>query len=98
MNLLGLILVVFVLGEVPTVLPLITCGPDQATCANGQCVQRSKVCDGTYDCSDGSDERNCRELHQFAYFIPFHTLLISLNISRISPEIPENLLESLNIS
>ena len=41
------------------ILPLKTCGPTEATCANGDCVLKSDVCDGSYDCSDGSDERNC---------------------------------------
>ena len=47
----------------PPAVPLKTCGPDQATCVNGDCVSRSLVCDGNFDCADGSDERNCRKLN-----------------------------------
>ena len=32
------------------------CGPDQATCRNLQCIDRKRICDGTPDCLDGSDE------------------------------------------
>lgn len=32
------------------------------TCANGQCVNASNVCDGRAHCSDRSDEANCERL------------------------------------
>jgi hypothetical protein len=48
--------------ERPTPLPLVTCGPQEATCANGECIPRSKVCDRVFDCSDNSDEKNCRDV------------------------------------
>uniref|UniRef100_A0A915HKJ2 Basement membrane-specific heparan sulfate proteoglycan core protein n=1 Tax=Romanomermis culicivorax TaxID=13658 RepID=A0A915HKJ2_ROMCU len=35
------------------------CGPEEATCNNGECVRRSSICDGEYDCRDRSDEINC---------------------------------------
>ncbi|KAI5699533.1 hypothetical protein M8J75_004395 [Diaphorina citri] len=35
------------------------CAQNEATCANGECISRSKVCNGNYDCSDGSDEMRC---------------------------------------
>ena len=46
------------LGQPSTVSPS-TCAPSEATCSNGECIDRSRVCDGSYDCSDGSDETNC---------------------------------------
>ena len=36
-----------------------TCGSNEATCSNGQCISCSKVCDGNFDCTDGSDEQSC---------------------------------------
>ena len=54
-----LILHLFLTAEVPTVLPLTTCGPTEATCSNGECIDKSRVCDGRYDCSDRSDEIRC---------------------------------------
>uniref|UniRef100_A0A3Q2W7G5 Serine peptidase inhibitor, Kunitz type 1 b n=1 Tax=Haplochromis burtoni TaxID=8153 RepID=A0A3Q2W7G5_HAPBU len=32
------------------------CGPDQLTCGNGCCLDRSMECDNVKQCSDGSDE------------------------------------------
>lgn len=36
------------------------CGDDSWKCGEGnRCVLKSKLCDGVFDCSDQSDERNC---------------------------------------
>lgn len=43
-------------GDLPPQRPS-TC--EGHRCKLGQCVLESKVCDGRWDCSDGSDERNC---------------------------------------
>ncbi|XP_050949827.1 apical endosomal glycoprotein [Labeo rohita] len=36
-----------------------TCGPGFMTCKREGCVEDYKVCDGTDDCGDGTDEENC---------------------------------------
>nr|QBP17600.1 heparan sulfate proteoglycan [Recilia dorsalis] len=35
------------------------CGFNEATCSNGDCIPKNRVCDGRYDCTDGSDEMRC---------------------------------------
>ncbi|XP_060518138.1 basement membrane-specific heparan sulfate proteoglycan core protein isoform X3 [Cylas formicarius] len=35
------------------------CGLNQSTCSNGDCISKNQVCDGRYDCTDGSDESRC---------------------------------------
>lgn len=48
------------ISGVDVVVPAIeSCGPNEATCSNKQCILKSKVCDGEIDCSDGSDETRC---------------------------------------
>jgi hypothetical protein len=42
-----------------TVRPLESCGLNEATCSNKQCILKTKVCDGQIDCLDGSDETRC---------------------------------------
>ena len=56
-----MIIFIILLEEIPPAEPQTrpTCGSNEATCANGQCISRSKVCDGNFDCTDGSDERSC---------------------------------------
>nr|XP_045613717.1 basement membrane-specific heparan sulfate proteoglycan core protein-like isoform X12 [Procambarus clarkii] len=48
---------------VPTPIPTPpVCGVNKATCMNGQCIDKDKVCDGTFDCTDASDEMRCNPL------------------------------------
>ncbi|KAK6617380.1 hypothetical protein RUM43_014389 [Polyplax serrata] len=35
------------------------CKSHEATCSNGECINKSQVCDGRHDCTDGSDELRC---------------------------------------
>lgn len=39
----------------------VTCAPNQFACADGTCVAKSKLCDGTADCPNREDEHktNC---------------------------------------
>uniref|UniRef100_A0AAR5PFS0 Basement membrane-specific heparan sulfate proteoglycan core protein n=1 Tax=Dendroctonus ponderosae TaxID=77166 RepID=A0AAR5PFS0_DENPD len=41
--------------------PPVHCYINESTCSNGDCIPRNKVCDGHFDCSDGSDEIRCRQ-------------------------------------
>lgn len=39
----------------------IACGVTDFVCSDSKCVAEALRCDGQYDCSDGGDERGCRE-------------------------------------
>ena len=71
-----MIIFIILLEEIPPAEPQTrpTCGSNEATCANGQCISRSKVCDGNFDCTDGSDERSCSKFlfsGEVSYFFTF---------------------------
>jgi len=39
---------------------VLACGYNQFQCRTRRnCISQCKVCDGDYDCTDGSDEANC---------------------------------------
>ncbi|KAI8494928.1 CUB and sushi domain-containing protein 2 [Branchiostoma belcheri] len=40
-----------------------TCSPEEFTCWNGECVNMTLTCDGTKDCSDGTDEIICSNVN-----------------------------------
>jgi hypothetical protein len=35
------------------------CLSSEFTCNNGECVNQTLMCDGVFDCQDGSDEDSC---------------------------------------
>ncbi|KAM8721215.1 hypothetical protein ACLKA7_007133 [Drosophila subpalustris] len=41
--------------------PPTACSEYQATCMNGECIDKSNICDGIPHCSDGSDEHSCSQ-------------------------------------
>lgn len=41
--------------------PVNVCKYNEATCSNGDCIAKEKVCDGNLDCRDRSDESGCSE-------------------------------------
>ena len=48
--------------------PLPLCKPNEYSCFNGwECISKSLQCDGTFHCSDRSDETNCPTLVLRAY-------------------------------
>jgi hypothetical protein len=41
---------------VTTINRPVICEDDQYLCNDGQCIPRNLICDGSYNCLDGSDE------------------------------------------
>ena len=46
------------------------CSSDEVKCPmGGGCVTKSKLCDGHFDCADGSDEWNCVRVEDDQFMI-----------------------------
>ena len=52
------------------------CRENEFACGDTKCVPESLMCDGTFDCDDGSDEKSCRK---FSYFSVFCSIPPSLS-------------------
>ena len=59
-----------------TWVPPTNCGDSEFPCYNGECIYSSDVCDGTINCSDGSDEDYCNSTGWF-----FHSLGAGCNVN-----------------
>ena len=55
------------------------CDEDEATCSSGQCIERSRLCDGHNDCDDASDELSCQCTHDeiYNYIFSFVSFFLS---------------------
>ena len=54
-----------------TVLLFSACRDDEYTCTDGKCIDATRACDGSPDCTDGDDEKNCNhyyELYSYYYY------------------------------
>lgn len=58
---------------------LATCSPNDFTCSDGMCIDRSSVCDGRNDCASGNDEVLCSKTC-ISYLKSSHSLIRTFSI------------------
>nr|XP_045604056.1 uncharacterized protein LOC123761881 [Procambarus clarkii] len=59
-------------GPDKVLLALTTCRTTQFTCDTGQCVPLTSRCDDIVQCSDRSDETNCRVIDRLSGYDPYY--------------------------
>ena len=62
--------------ECYSVICAASCQSGAFRCNNAQCVRSSDRCDGSQDCTDGSDESGCTYSKPFRYLGGIHTLAV----------------------
>ena len=66
----------YVTFECYSVICAASCQSGAFRCNNAQCVRSSDRCDGSQDCTDGSDESGCTYSKPFRYLGGIHTLAV----------------------
>ena len=53
----------------------VSCSSGAFRCNNGQCIRSVNRCDGTRNCTDGSDETGCSKFHLIAEILRIKILV-----------------------
>lgn len=56
-----------------------TCNPSEFKCDGHKCLSNGKRCDGKVDCSDYTDEKNCRKF-LVDHFVLLHVTVVLIKV------------------